>query len=80
MRSSGANTNPLASPEEPLIIAFQNSVADDGRIIHSDFAYTHIPYPQRLLPATRERLADMLTHVEKDEFMERLEDFALEVS
>lgn len=63
---------------EPLIIAFQNSVAEDGRILHSDLAYTRIPYPHRLLPDTRTRLADMLMHIDKSEFMEKLEELALE--
>jgi len=65
---------------EPLTIVFQDSVSEDGDILISELAYTRIPYPQRLLTETRERLADMLMHVEKEEFMEKLEELALDIS
>lgn len=70
----------LPGHPEPLIIVFQNSVDEDGRILHSTLAYTHIPYPHRLLPDTRKRLANMLMLVEKDEFMEKLAELALDSS
>ncbi len=63
---------------EPIVIIFQDRVSEEGDGVISDLAYTHIPYPQRLLPATRERLADMLMHVDKTAFMEKLEELALE--
>lgn len=62
----------------PLIIVFQDRISETNDANLSTLAYTRIPYPHRILPNTRKRLANMLMHAEKEEFMEELAELALE--
>lgn len=63
---------------EPIIITYQKRADEDD--IMWTLAYTHIPYPHRLLPDTRKRIGSLIMWANKDEFMEKIEELALESS